>query len=288
MAQTAEVMGFDSFWLSDHLLFRAVDEEPQGQWDCWSLLAAIGARTQHIEFGPLVSCTSFRNPALLAKMAATVDEISGGRLTLGLGAGWNEPEYVSFGYPFDHRVSRFAEALRIIHGLLREGFVDFDGQFYSARDCELRPRGPRPSGPPIMIGTAGARMLRLTAQYADGWNAFFWSTENRPDGVPPLRAVVDAACVKVGRDPATLARTVCVLVELPGATGTPFPQPPLRGPAEEIARELQAYARQGIGHVQLRLDPNTVAGLEQLAPVLDILDGAGQAAALQPASEANP
>ena len=272
MAQTVEAMGFDSFWLPDHLLFRPEGEEPQGQWECWTLLAAVAAGTTRVEIGPFVSCSSFRNPALLAKMADTVDEISGGRLILGLGAGWNEAEYVAFGYPFDHRVSRFEEAVTIIHGLLRNGFVDFDGQFYSARDCELRPRGPRSNGPPIMIGSTGDRMLRQTARFADGWNAFFWSFGNDPSGIPAVRQAVDAACLEAGRAPATLERTVAVLVALPGATGTWFQEPPLAGSAEEIAEALRAYAREGISHVQLRLDPNTLDGLAALEPVLAILD----------------
>jgi alkanesulfonate monooxygenase SsuD/methylene tetrahydromethanopterin reductase-like flavin-dependent oxidoreductase (luciferase family) len=272
MAQTVEAMGFDSFWLPDHLLFRPPGAEPQGQWDCWSLLAAVAASTTRITIGPFVTCTSFRNPALLAKMADTVEEISGGRLILGLGAGWNEAEYSAFGYPFDHRVSRFAEAVMIITGLLRDGHVDFEGTYYQARDCELRPRGPRPQGPPIMIGTVGARMLRQTALHADAWNAFFWWTGNDPVGVPPLREAVDAACAEVGRDPGTLERTACVLVELPGATGTSFQEPPVTGSAEQIAVKLRAYAREGITHIQLRLDPNTVEGVAALAPILALLE----------------
>jgi probable F420-dependent oxidoreductase len=272
MAQTVEAMGFDSFWLPDHLLFRPPGEEPQGQWDCWSLLAAVAASTTRITIGPFVTCTSFRNPALLAKMAATVEEISGGRLILGLGAGWNEAEYIAFGYPFDHRVSRFEEAVTIIIGLLRDGHVDFEGTYYTVRDCELRPRGPRPQGPPIMIGTVGARMLRQTALHADAWNAFFWWTGNDPAGVPPLREAVDAACAEVGREPGTLERTACVLVELPGATGTSFQEPPVTGSAEQIAETLRAYALEGITHIQLRLDPNTVEGVAALAPILALLE----------------
>ena len=145
-------VGFDSVWLPDHLLFRFPGVRPQGVWDVWSLLSALAATTKRVEIGPLVACTSFRNPALIAKMADTIDEISGGRLILGLGAGWHKPEYDAFGFPFDHRVSRFEEAMQIIHGLLRDGHVDFEGKFYSARDCELRPRGPRPQGPPILWG----------------------------------------------------------------------------------------------------------------------------------------
>ena len=270
MARTAEAAGFDSLWVADHLIFRFEGEEPRGPWECWSLLAALAAVTDRVEIGPLVSCTSFRNPALLAKIADTVDEISGGRLILGLGAGWHEPEYDAFGYPFDHRVSRFEEALTIIRTLLRDGAIDFQGTYYEARDCELRPRGPRPQGPPIMIGTTGERMLKLTARHADIWNAWGRSDASQ---IPELRAKVDAACAAVGRDPATLERTVSVLVDLPGKAGRVRATPPfLNGPPEAIAEALRAYAREGISHVQVVPDPNTVAGIEALAPVLTELD----------------
>src|SRR5262245_26659909 len=180
MARTAEAMGFDSLWFVDHLLYRegATTEPPQGVRECWSILAALAAVTDRVELAPLVSCTGYRNPALLAKIADTVDEIAGGRLVLALGAGWHEPEYRAFGYPYDHRYSRFAEALTIIHGLLRTGHVDFEGTWYSARDCELRPRGPRGNTIPIMLGTQGRKMLRLTARYADQWNAWLAMTDS--------------------------------------------------------------------------------------------------------------
>ena len=148
MARMAEDLGFDSIWNADHLIYRFPGKEVQGPWESWSLLAALAAVTSRVEIGPLVSCTSFRNPALLAKIADTVDEISGGRLVLGLGAGWHEPEYIAFGYPFDHRVSRFAEAIAIIHGLLRTGHVDFDGhvlQRARLRVAAARPAAARPS-----------------------------------------------------------------------------------------------------------------------------------------------
>ena len=146
MIRAIEDLGFDSIWLGEHLLYRWPDREPRGPWEAWSTLAAIAAVTSRVEFGPLVACTSFHNPALLAKQAVTIDEISGGRFLLGLGAGWNETEFRAFGYPYDHRVDRFEEAFTIIRGLLRDGAVDFEGRFYAARDCELLPRGPRPGG----------------------------------------------------------------------------------------------------------------------------------------------
>lgn len=270
MARLAEAVGFDSIWVSDHLIFRFEGKEPQGVWECWSLLAALAAVTSRVEIGPLVSCTGFRNPALLAKIADTVDEISDGRLVLGLGAGWHEPEYAAFGYPFDHRVGRFAEALQIIVPLLRTGRVDFAGTYYEARDCELRPRGPRPAGPPILIGTTGARMLQLTAEYADIWNAWGLNTVAE---VREAQAKVGAACAAVGRDPATLQRSCSLLVDLAGRAGRPRESARLDvSEPEETAELLRAYAAEGISHVQLVLDPNTLRGIEAVAPVLELLD----------------
>ena len=184
------------------------------------MISALAASTRKVEIGNLVLGMGFRNPALLAKMADTVDEISGGRLILGVGTGYHELEYRAFGYPFDHRYGRFEEAIQIVSSLLKTGEVDFDGKYYQARECLLKPRGPRPQGPPIMVGTKGHKMLRLTARHADIWNVYWTSTNNSPDGVPPLRERVDEACVEVGRDPATLARTVSVLVAEEGAHPT--------------------------------------------------------------------
>ncbi len=283
LARRAEAVGFDSLWVVDHLLYRPF-EEPElptsGVWDCWSWLAALAAVTTRIELGPLVTSTSFRNPALLAKLADTVDEISGGRLILGLGAGYHELEHRAFGFPFDHLIGRFEEALAIIHPLLHEGKVDFAGTYYEARECELRPRGPRPHGPPILIGAfGGKRMLRLTAHYADLWNA--WSC-NSVENIAPRRAAVDAACLALGRDPATLARTVSLLIDLPGQQGGSTPkvvtkfrramEPPATGSTEELADLLRAYASAGISHVQVWLEPTSLAGIEAFAPVLERLD----------------
>ena len=274
MARRAEELGFDSVWFADHLLVRQEGEEPRGAWECWAVLAALAASTERIELGPFVCCTGYRNPALTAKLADTVDEISGGRLTLGIGAGWHEPEYRAFGFPFDHRVGRFDEAFAIIRTYLRDGRADLDGAYYQARDCERRPRGPRPAGPPLMVGTfGGPRMLRLIAEHADGWNVWATATGNRAAGIPPLRAQVDAACRVVGRDPTTLARSAAVLIDFPGATGRPGQSvPSLTGPTAELAEELRAYARAGIDHIQLYPDPCTVAGIEACAEVLAALD----------------
>ena len=271
MARLAEEVSFDSIWNADHLIYRFPGREVQGPWESWSLLAALAAVTSRVEIGPLVCCTSFRNPALLAKIADTVDEISGGRLVLGLGAGWHEPEYDAFGYPFDHRVSRFEEALIIIHGLLRTGRADLAGTYYSVQDCELRPRGPRPEGPPIMIGSTAPRMLRLLAAYGDIWNA--WARQTLEE-LASDREKVDAAMDAAGRDPASVARTVSLLVDLPTATGRPSEEKSGFKPREpeELADHLRSYAAAGISHVQLMLDPNTPAGIAWAARALESLD----------------
>jgi alkanesulfonate monooxygenase SsuD/methylene tetrahydromethanopterin reductase-like flavin-dependent oxidoreductase (luciferase family) len=278
MVRAIEDLGYDSIWVGEHLLYRWADRPARGPWEAWTVMSAIAASTSRVEFGPLVACTNFHNPALLAKQASTLDEISGGRLILGLGAGWNETEFAAFGFPFDHRIDRFEEAFTIIRTLLREGAIDFDGRFYQARDCELLPRGPRPGGPPLMIGSTGPRMLRMTLPYADAWNVWFADTSNSPAGVPPLRELVDAACREVDRDPTQVERTVAVQVRLPGGQGriqgdyAKPGAPPLEGDPDEVAEVLRAYAREGIGHVQLVMDPITRDSIEAFAPVLARLD----------------
>lgn len=281
MATLAEDVGFDSLWVGDHLLYRNPGESAKGPWEAWSQLAALAAITTRVEIGPLVAATSFHSPAMLAKKAATVDEISGGRLILGLGAGWNRAEYDAFGFAYDHRVSRFEEAFTIIRTLLREGAIDFEGHYYQVRDCELLPRGPRPQGPPLMVGSEGPRMLRATMPHVDAWNAWHAWYGNRVGGLAGVFEKVDAACREVGRDPDEVERTTTVLVELPGGSGRASGDSdkrsvaPLRGSPEEIAAGLRAYAELGIRHVQLVLDPIDAASIERLAPALERLAGGG-------------
>ncbi len=281
MATLAEDVGFDSLWVGDHLLYRNAGEPARGPWEAWSQLAALAAITTRVEIGPLVAATSFHSPAMLAKKAATVDEVSGGRLILGLGAGWNRTEYEAFGFAFDHRVSRFEEAFTIIRTLLREGAIDFDGDYYQVRDCELLPRGPRPGGPLLMVGSQGPRMLRITMPHVDAWNAWHAWYGNRVDGLPRVLDKVDAACHEVGRDASEVTRTTTVLVQLDGGSGRASGNAdsrdvaPLRGSPESIAAGLRAYARVGIRHLQLVLDPITARSIESLAPVLELLEDDG-------------
>ena len=275
IARLGEEIGVDSIWVDDHFLGR-LGRGTEGPWECLSMLAGLAAVTKRVELGTLVVCTSFRTPALTAKIADTIDEISGGRLILGLGSGWHEPEYRAMGIPFDYKVSRFEEAIQIIHALLREGRVDFEGEYYSARESELTPRSPRPNGPPILIGGRGPRMLRAVAQYADQWNGYYTWFDNDPSSVPPLLAEVDDACRTSGRDPGSLERSIALLVDVEGDSVVPeiagMGVKALAGPPEEIAEALRTLAGEGIAHVQLYPAPMTLASVEGLAPVLEALD----------------
>jgi probable F420-dependent oxidoreductase len=270
MAKATEAAGFDSFWLADHVIFHSPEGGNAGCWEAFTFLSALAAVTSRIALGPLVACTSFRNPALLAKMADSLDEISGGRFILGLGCGWNEPEYTMFGWPFDHRVGRFEEAMQIIAPLLRAGRVDFHGEYYDATDAVLRPRGPSPNGTPLMIGGTRPRMLRLTAQYADIYNTDTVFTAER---VIELWTNVKEACATVGRDPATLELTsfTSVRVLQPGESAQPDEQA-IVGTAEAVAAELARFADAGVTHLILRFEQLGVAGIERFAPVMTLLD----------------
>jgi probable F420-dependent oxidoreductase len=259
MATTAEAIGFDAVWISDHVGFGDPDGEWSGAWESWTLLSALAAATNRVRLGTYVSAAPFRNPALFAKMAETLDEVSGGRVILGLGAGWNEPEFRAFGFAFERRFDRFEDGLRIITSMLRTGRADHEGHLESAHGARLQPRGPRPDGLPVMVGAAGPRMLRLTAELADEWNAGMRS----PEDLAPMLAAVDAACMAAGRDPQTLARSAETLVE----TGEGFDP-------VAVAAHLRRYANLGITHVQVQLRPNSIVGVRAFAPVLEALESA--------------
>lgn len=278
MAQTAEATGLDSIWVGDHLLYRDDGLPTRGPWEAWTSLAALAAVTSRVLLGPLVASTSFHNPAMIAKMAATIDEVSGGRLVLGLGAGWNEADYTAYGFPYDHRVSRFDEAFTIIRALLREGRCDFDGTYFQLDRCELLPRGPRPGGPPLMVGSEGPRMLAITLPHVQAWNAWFSWFGNAPEGYRALRAKIDEACRAAGRDPAEVERTVALFVSFPGALGRSGGDlrrktgDPVSGEPAVLEEVLRAFADEGVAHVQLVLDPINVDTIRALAATLERLD----------------
>lgn len=268
-ALTVEAAGLDSVWIYDHLIFHFPDKPREGVWEGWTILCGLAEATTRVELGCFVMCTAFRNPAVLAKMAVTLDEMSAQRLILGLGAGWHEPEFTMFGLPFDHLVARFEEAVKIITPLVRDGKVDFQGAYSSAIDCELVP-GPR-RRIPVLIGASKPRMLRLTAQYADSWNT----------GGPTLatkRAELADAAADVGRDPASLEITVSIDVAFPDLGGAPDDardqSTSLNGATvAELADGLRAYRDAGVGHVMAWLHPLTEASITRFAEAARLVRG---------------
>jgi alkanesulfonate monooxygenase SsuD/methylene tetrahydromethanopterin reductase-like flavin-dependent oxidoreductase (luciferase family) len=275
IAVLAEDIGIDTLCAPDHLLFRGPEMGvppgvTRGTWEAFTLLTGIAATTRRVTLLPFVACTSFRNPALLAKIADSLDEVSEGRLILGLGAGWHEPEYQAYGYPFDRRVSRFEEALRIILPLLKGETVTFHGQFYSVDECVLVPRGPRPGGPPILIGARGPRMLGLVAKYADAYNTDQLLSIAETQGAEDLFQIAEDACRQIGRDPSTLRRTSGASIAFDGdpAAGA-VPDGTLRGSTDEIVERLAAFAAIGIEHFTFWTYPSNIKSIERLAPIVE-------------------
>lgn len=231
------------------------------------MMAAVAAAVPDVQIGSLVACTGFRNPGLIAKAAETIDEISGGRFILGLGAGWHKPEYDAFGYPFDHRVSRFDEAMQIIQPMLREGTATVDGRFFQAKDAVNRPRGPRSTGAPILVGSSGDRMLGIIANYADAWNTVWHGDTSK---IPDLMAKVDAACEAAGRDPKSLIRTAGGNI----AMGESFGRRPnaFVGTPAEKAQHLHAFRELGMSHFVCGLDACTPATIKEFGEVIEQFD----------------
>ena len=272
MARAAEAVGFDSIWVGDHLLYRADGGPERGPWEAWTVLAALGAATERIELGPLVACTAFHPPGLIAKMAATVAEISGGRFVLALGAGWNEEEFRAFGLPFDHRVSRFEESFTIIRGLLAGQRVNLRGRYFEADDAVLL---PRPATPPrLVIGSNGPRMLAAALPHVDAWNTWYEDYGNSPDGFAKLNERISGAARQAGRDPGDIERSACVLVALDGSNGERAATPnaaPVTGSAERIVSVLRELCDAGADETILVVDPITEGAVRELGEVVGLL-----------------
>lgn len=267
MAEVARDVGVDALWFADHFTMGTPADGLRGVWDAFTMMAGVAAKVPGIKIGSLVACTGYRNPGVIAKMAEAIDDISDGRFILGLGAGWHQPEYDQFGMPFDHRVTRFEEAIRIIHPLLRRGTATSNGRFYSARDAVNQPRGPRAAGAPILIGSSGDRMLDFVADYADAWNTVW---HNDAESVKPLMAKVDAACERAGRDPKTLVRTVGGNVAMEGYLGR---RPnPIEGDAATTAEKIAGFRDAGMKHFVSGLDPATPTSIEAFGRVIELLD----------------
>jgi len=273
MARAAEAAGFDSLWVGDHVVYRGDGRPERGPWEAWSLLAALAAVTTRVQLGPLVACTAFSPPALLAKRAAAVQEISGGRLVLGLGAGWNEAEFRSFGVPFDHRVSRFEESFEVIRRLMSGERVTLHGAFTDVEDAVLLP--PPAHRTPLMIGSSSPRMLSIALPHADSWNTWFDGYGNTPEGFAARSREIDAAARAAGRDPGDIKRSACVLVVLDRASAErtiPASVTPLEGSTARIAQGLRDLGAAGADEAIIVASPITERSISMLGEALALLE----------------
>ncbi len=249
-AQHAEASGWDGIYFPDHFMPNQA-ENSGPTLECWTALAAFAMAVPRVRIGSLVAGNTYRNPALLAKMAANVAIISGGRLVLGIGAGWQENEHAAYDFPFytvGGRLRRLEEACQVIHSLFRNERTTFEGQYYSIKHAPL---APKPASPPLLlIGGGGERVtLRIAAQYADEWNVW---------GLPALlaqkMAVLDRHCADLGRNPAEIQRSACAvlsmtedaaLIERTRASGRPV----IAGNPDEVAAVIQEYINAGVDEI---------------------------------------
>jgi alkanesulfonate monooxygenase SsuD/methylene tetrahydromethanopterin reductase-like flavin-dependent oxidoreductase (luciferase family) len=270
MALRAEAEGLDSIWLADHLFYKPPDGgDLVGMNECWTFLAALAALTERVEIAPLVLCASFRSPGMVAKAAAAIDEVSGGRFILGVGAGWHDPEYEAFGFPTDHKVSRFEEWVEIVARLVRGEQVTFAGRYHSVTDCVLVPKPTRPI--PLLIASHKPRMHGLTAKWADAWNTAWYALPD--DRFRERTAALDEALAAVGRDPTTLERTVGIVVHDPDQGSNPDDENELTGPVKDVAAALSEYQRLGFSHAIVLPQPMTERSVERIAEAVRLSRG---------------
>ena len=259
IARAAEAVGYDSVWLGDHMLYRGDGRPERGPWDAWTMLAALAASTERVRLGPLVAATAFHPPGLIARMAAAIDEISGGRFVLGLGTGWNETEFRAFGIPFEYRVARFEEAFEIIRRLLAGERVTFEGRYYRVEDAVLLPPSRRPV--PLLVGSAGPRVVGTAAPHVEWWNCWYSWYGNTPAGFAELSSRFEGG----------FRRSACVLVNLEGGRG----ERPLEDDAPpvdsgDLRRHLDELAAAGADEAILVLDPIDEASVTAVAETLGL------------------
>ncbi len=263
MARAAEEAGFHSLWVGDHLLYR---DPVRGPWDAWTTLAWLAGITERIELGPLVACTAFHPPGVLARMAAATHELSEGRLVLGVGCGWNEVEFRAFGLPFDHLVSRFEEAFTIVRRLLAGENVTFRGRYHEVDDAVLLPAPT--TAPKLMLGANAPRMLSIGLPHVASWNTWFSRYGNTVHGFAAENAGIDTAAERAGRDPATLERSACVFVSVESAGARNNDEDVEPVPAEELAAHLRALEDAGADEAILVADPITEESIRSLGTVI--------------------
>jgi probable F420-dependent oxidoreductase len=242
-ARVADGTGWYGVWLADHYMPNTGDATPArgDTYECWALLPALAAVTERVRIGTLVSPTSVHHPALLAKRACTIDRLSGGRMVLGLGAGWQINEHHAYGIelePPGKRVSRFEESIQIVRSMLSAESTTFNGAYYDITDAPCDPK-PVQSPLPLLVGTRSPRMLRITARHAAEWNT--WGT---PEQAAVHRAALIETCQKVGRDPATMRTSVNALVDLDGSVPPPG-RAALCGSAQQLVDQFGQYAELG-------------------------------------------
>ena len=260
MVRLIEDGGLDSVWVGDHVVYER-DGAWVGPWEAWSTMSAIAAVTERIEIGPLVASTSFHAPTMLAKKAAALDEISGGRFVLGIGAGSDRTDSDALGVSFDDRVGRFEEAFTIIRTLLTSGEIEYQGEYYQAVNCKLHPMPRTPGGPALMIGSIGPRMLALTLPFVDRWNSWYALFDNDPATAAGLLKWVDEQADKAGRVGEPVEKTLCSLFL--------FGETPLRHNAKNAISgseaqlvALDGFRDIGVDHLHLVLDPITIETIE--------------------------
>jgi alkanesulfonate monooxygenase SsuD/methylene tetrahydromethanopterin reductase-like flavin-dependent oxidoreductase (luciferase family) len=262
LAIRAEAAGLDSLWAADHIFHEPPAGPRRGLWENWTIFSALAEATQRVEFGPLVLCMPFRNPGMVGWQANTLDEVSNGRFVLGLGAGWHKPEFDAFNFEFEHRVSFFEDALNVNGPLLREGRVDYDGEFASGHTTRA-PRGPREKGPPLMIAAFKPRMFRLAAQWADRYNTVWYGLPNGEfeEHVTNLRA----ACEKIGRDPEEIEVSAGLTVLDEKQARTREPGNWLHLDANELADAFAVWSEKGVSEVMCRPEAASPQSVEVIA-----------------------
>jgi probable F420-dependent oxidoreductase len=276
-ARVADGTGWYGVWLADHYMPNTGDTTPArgDAYECWALLPALAAVTERVRIGTLVSPTSVHHPALLAKRASALDQLSGGRMVLGLGAGWQINEHHAYGIelePPGKRVSRFEESIQIVRSMLSAESTTFHGAYYDITDAPCDPK-PVQSPLPLLVGTRSPRMLRITARHADEWNT--WGT---PEQAAVHRAALIETCHEVGRDPATVRTSVNALVDLDGSASPPG-RAALFGSAQQLVDQFGQYAELGFDEFILpdwNLGEDRSERADKLARIkTDVLDQVG-------------
>lgn len=268
MAQIAEQNNFDTFSLPDRLHIWG-----HGQWESTTMLAAVAAVTSTIKLEIGVMRSIYRNPTLVGKIVDSIQEISGGRLILGLGAGSDVGENKEYGYPENYRYSRFEESLQILLSLLHTGKADFQGRFYQANNCMLTHRESKHPVPPLFIAAKGPKMLRLAARHADIWNIPI--VPDSPDGWKTHLKDLEEACEEVGRDPATLEKHAIVAIPSPNKDikhpGEGFDGTPLSRDARQAADQVEVFFEAGFKEILLWPAVCSAQAVEEMVPLVELL-----------------